>query len=154
VKAELSNETKAHLKAAAGAEASMGHEKAGKESAQEAHKEVVNIITAHESAFLELGVSVHTDGNISTKSLEVMEEVNVQNINDATVGSSLQQREGLLNSPTEIETNTSTSVPATNSGTTGGIHVEIKSGSNVTLPNIPTKIDSEIKGEGKIDIGL
>ncbi len=178
-KAELSNETKAHLKASAEAEAVMRQDKEGEEGAREAHKEVTDTILEHEEAFLELGVSARADGNISTEGLDGTEKGDVESESNVKVHTSLLQgifggtkeasektqtgstsqgerddREGSLNLRTELKTNTSTGIDTDDSEKTDGVHVETESSGNVQLLNVPDDTHSQLRTEGGVKIGL
>jgi hypothetical protein len=177
-KAELSNETKAHLKASAEAEAVMRQDKEGEEGAREVHKEVTNIILEHEEAFLELGVIMHADGNISTEGLGAAEKGDAESDNNVEIHTSLLQSifggtkesekvqvessssnsksgsEGLTDTQTEVNIDTSTSVDAKENDETGGTRVEAESSVDVKLPTVPDDIHPQIKTEGGIKLGL
>lgn len=174
-KAELRGETESHLKASLEAEEAMRNDKEGEEGARAAHKEVNDIIAAHEETFLGFGVSTEADGNIHTENLPVAGKMNVQNESDLKVRSSLLQSifggsketnvkveseasssddknasESVINTRADIRSDGDTG----DNDASGEIHVEAQGGGEIKLPNVPSEIHTETKGQGVLQIGL
>lgn len=178
-KRELSNESRMHLKASAEAEAKMRHDEEGGEEARKAHKEVVDTILEHEEVFLKLGVSAHTDGNVSVEGIDEAKSENIESDTNVKVHTSLFQSifggakevgekvqtgsssrrtnndsGGSLNSHDELKTNISLGTDVNNNEKIDGAHIETENSGNVQLQEIPNDIRTEIKTEGGINIGL